>query len=223
MFGRGVGRRVGPGCVRGDRAIVDDAPAARRLRFHDPECRLGAEERTGEVGVHHRLPLRQRQVLHRHGRRAGAGIVEQHIETAEFFHRSRKERFDRLCIRHIGGNRQHGPVGCKRSGLCERVRAAARERDGVAFSGKRYRDSATNTAARAGNQSNSLHVRCPLRDAGFCHKTSPEYSRQLVRRLGVGLLWWSYPLPQRRRRQTKCSAKPAFRSRLPSQHAASSR
>ena len=35
------------------------------------------------------------------------------------------------------GTAQHGPVGCERGGLCESVRAAARERDGVAFSGKR--------------------------------------------------------------------------------------
>src|SRR4029079_18818217 len=35
VVGRGIGHRVGPWRVRGDRAIVDDAPALGRLRLHD--------------------------------------------------------------------------------------------------------------------------------------------------------------------------------------------
>ena len=50
----GVGHRVGPGRVRRDRAVVDDAAALGRLRLHDLDGLLRAQERARQDGVHHR-------------------------------------------------------------------------------------------------------------------------------------------------------------------------
>ena len=62
--------------MRRDRPVIDDAAAARRLRLHDLDRFLRAQERSGEVGRHHAEPGLVGQFLQRHGRRAAAGIVE---------------------------------------------------------------------------------------------------------------------------------------------------
>ena len=46
VYGAEPGRGLG-----GDRAVVDDPPAARRLGFHQPERLARAEERAGEIDV----------------------------------------------------------------------------------------------------------------------------------------------------------------------------
>ena len=51
--------------MRRDRAVVDDAAAARGLGLHDPERLLRAEERAGEVDVDDGLPLLEGQILDR--------------------------------------------------------------------------------------------------------------------------------------------------------------
>ena len=56
VLGRGVGDRERPRRVRGDRAVVDDAAAARVLRLHDLDGFLGAQEHAGEIGGDHVLP-----------------------------------------------------------------------------------------------------------------------------------------------------------------------
>ena len=99
VLGRGVGRRERPRRMRGDRAVVDDAAAARLLVLHDAEGVLRAQERAGEVGVHHRLPLRQRQILEIDGRRAHAGIVEEHVEPAIGVLHLLEQRGDRIRAR----------------------------------------------------------------------------------------------------------------------------
>ena len=83
VLGRRVGRGVRPRRVGRDRAVVDDAPAPRVLRLHQPERLLRAEERAGEVRRRRPLPLLEGQVLERHGRRARAGVVEEQVEPAE--------------------------------------------------------------------------------------------------------------------------------------------
>jgi hypothetical protein len=70
--------------VRGDRAIVDDAAAARALILHQSERLLRAQERAGEIGVDHLAPFFIRHVLEWQERRVRAGVVEQHVEPAEF-------------------------------------------------------------------------------------------------------------------------------------------
>ena len=53
--------------MRRDRAVVDDAAAARVLVLHDPERFLRAEERAGQVHVDDGLPLLEGQIFQRHG------------------------------------------------------------------------------------------------------------------------------------------------------------
>ncbi|MEN9668489.1 MAG: hypothetical protein RLZZ386_396 [Planctomycetota bacterium] len=82
MFGRGVGRRVGTRRVRRDRAVVDDAAAARALLFHHAIGGLRAEKHAGQIDVDHRLPFLVGQFFKQNPRRIGAGVVEQHVDAA---------------------------------------------------------------------------------------------------------------------------------------------
>ena len=84
VLGRGVGRRVGPRRMGRDRAVVDDPPALAASGPSSAGTRCWrAQERAGQVDVDHRLPLLVGQLLERHWRGAGAGIVEQQVEPAE--------------------------------------------------------------------------------------------------------------------------------------------
>ena len=77
------GAEFGARRVRRDRAVVDDAAAARRLILHQPERLLRAQKRAGEIGVDDLAPFLERHVLERQERRVHAGVVEQHVEPAE--------------------------------------------------------------------------------------------------------------------------------------------
>ncbi len=119
--------------MRRDRAVVDDAAAARRLVLHDAEGMLGAQERRGEVGVHHGLPLGDADVLERHRRCADAGIVEHEVEPAEAVGHLGEQRGDRAGIGHVGGHRQALAEGfAELGGFFQLVGAAAGERHRVA-------------------------------------------------------------------------------------------
>ena len=80
--------------MRGDRAVVDDAAAPRRLAFHPPESFLHAQEHAGQVDVDDVFPLFERQILEWNSRRVHARIVEQHVDVAE-------------CARRFGEQRMH--------------------------------------------------------------------------------------------------------------------
>ena len=87
-----------PRRVRRDRAVVDDPPAARVLRLHHPERVLGAQEGAGEVGVDHRLPVGQVDLVERAGRAeqcrrcspAGQGVPSGPGRGEERGHRRRR-------------------------------------------------------------------------------------------------------------------------------------
>ena len=84
MLARGIGRGIGPGHLRRNRAVVDDAPAARiGLRLHQPYRFLRAEERPGQIDADHRLPFVETQFFQRRGTGGGPGVVEQQIQAAE--------------------------------------------------------------------------------------------------------------------------------------------
>ena len=82
MFGRGVGRRVGTRRVRRDRAVVDDAAAARALLFHHAIGGLRAEKHASQIDVDHRLPFFVGEIFEQNARGIGAGVVEQHVNAA---------------------------------------------------------------------------------------------------------------------------------------------
>src|SRR5204862_51836 len=81
--------------VRGARALVDDAAAARRLVLHTLDRFLRSDEGAGQVGVHDRLPLLEGQVFHRDRRRADAGVIEEEVEPSERLPRAREQIPDR--------------------------------------------------------------------------------------------------------------------------------
>ena len=127
VLGGGVGRGVRPRRVRGDRAVVDDAPAARRLVLHQPEGFLRAQERAGQVDVDDALPLLERQVLERDAGRVLAGVVEEHVEPAELLLRGREQgaRPSPARLTSVGTASARAPcVPGRLDGLLERIGAA---------------------------------------------------------------------------------------------------
>ena len=84
VLGRGVGRGIRARGVGGDRAVVDDAAAARVLALHHAGTPRWVQRNiAGQVDVHDLLPLLVREVFERHRRSAAAGVVEEHVEPAE--------------------------------------------------------------------------------------------------------------------------------------------
>jgi hypothetical protein len=140
--------------MRRDRAVVDDAAAARGLVLHDPERVLGAQERRGEIGVHHGLPLRQAEILEIDRRRAHAGIVEQHVEPAIDFHHLGKQCRDRSGVGHIRGNRQAlAEALAEFLGFLQLVEAASGQHHGKTGAHQRQRRRAPNAGAGTGDNS----------------------------------------------------------------------
>jgi hypothetical protein len=97
-FGTRRGRR--------NRAVVDDAPAPRRLRLHGAEGRLDAIEHPAQVGVDHLPPVLDGQVLQRHARRKHARVVEQQVHPAPSTEHGVEQVLNRGRIGHIGGHDQ---------------------------------------------------------------------------------------------------------------------
>ena len=71
--------------MRRQRTVVDDASALRVLMAHHAESFLQAKKGAVQVDIDRRLPFLIGQFVGRRGRRADAGIVEQHVETPENF------------------------------------------------------------------------------------------------------------------------------------------
>ena len=85
-LGRDVGVHRGRAAQALDRRHVDDRAAAGR--GHRLDGHPHAQERAGQVDVNHLLPLGQIEILQR-PERDGAGVVDQHVELAEFADRGR--------------------------------------------------------------------------------------------------------------------------------------
>ena len=155
VLGRGIGDRARARRVRRDRAVVDDAAAARVLRLHDLDRFLRAQEHAGEVGIDDLLPGLVGQVLERHRRRADAGIVEQDVEAAEGLLGLGEQRLDRRGIADVGGDGE--ALGAGRlslaHGLFQLVRAASGEDGGVALLHQRQCDSLADAGSGAGDES----------------------------------------------------------------------
>ena len=108
-------------------------PPRRRLVLHDAEGVLGAQERAGEVGIHHRLPLLEGEILKIDRRGAHAGIVEEHVEPAvsapspwRTVRRSSRDRSCRMrrtgscrCCRRVSWSPPASPCGGRRAPRCK--------------------------------------------------------------------------------------------------------
>src|SRR6266567_4756645 len=71
-----------PGAVRGDRAVVDDPPAARALGLHRPHGVVRAQECAGEVDVHGLLPPGRGDLVRRARRAEDARVVDEQVDAA---------------------------------------------------------------------------------------------------------------------------------------------
>ena len=114
------------------------------------------------------------KILERHGRGAGAGIVEEEIEPAEGFLGGGEERLHLRGVADIGDDGKGlgaQPLPHLR-GLLQSVLAPSGEGHGIAVLHQRHRDGAADTASRAGNDGrfvNGGHGILPLAlDRGRC-------------------------------------------------------
>ena len=138
--------------MRGNRAVVDDASAARLLLFHQPESALRTQKRAGQVDVNDGFPLLDRDVFKVNTHAAHAGIVEQHIKPAKGLPDTLKQCVDRLGAGHIGGHGQ-GAIGAAFAGnLLQWLRPAANQHHTVAGLQQPQRHGFANAGARAGHQ-----------------------------------------------------------------------
>ena len=116
--------------------------------------------------VDHRFPRLERQVLHRHRRRAEAGVVEQEIEpAAERLLGLREQALDVLGFAHVGCDRHHLAAALlgKRDGLVELFLAAAGDHHVPAVALQRQRRRAADPAAAT----------CDERNLTLSHDRSP--------------------------------------------------
>ena len=157
VLGGGVGRAVRARPVGADRAIVDDAPAARLLRLHHPDRLLGAEKGAGEIDADNGLPLFKAQLLDRNGGGAHAGIVEQHVQAAELVLDLGEDGFHGRRVADIGGRDQVIALQAF-GGLLQRVLLAAHQRQLPALRRQRTRRCPPHAAARAGDHCDFVHI-----------------------------------------------------------------
>ena len=153
VLGRGVGRGVRARRVGRDRAVVDDAPAARVLALHHPEGLLRAQERAGQVDVDHRASI---------ARRSSSSIGTAGALTPALLN-SRSSRPKAPSPPRTGPTDAGSPTSAATRAppaeplafardLCKRRRAAAGEGDVPAGRGERQRRSPADAATAAGDQ-----------------------------------------------------------------------
>ncbi|SOT44274.1 hypothetical protein F01_460642 [Burkholderia cenocepacia] len=143
-------------CVRartvgGDRTVVDDAPALRRLTLHLAPRGAGAQEHAGQVGRDQVVPELQCVIVDRHGAGVAARVVEQHVKAPERVCDLCEARVDRCFLGHVGRNcRRHAP-GPLDDLLRpeERIDAPAEQRDAETCLRERYRSGLSDAGAGA--------------------------------------------------------------------------
>jgi hypothetical protein len=103
--------------------------------------------------------LLERELVERHGRGAGAGVVEQHVEPTEGFDGLVEQGFDRCGVAGVGRHREgtRAGVACGCDGLRQRVGAPAGEGDVVTRVQEGDRAGAADAAARAGDDGDFVH------------------------------------------------------------------
>ena len=162
VLGRRVGDRERPRGMGRDRAVVDDAAAARRLVLHDPEGVLRADEERREVRGDDLPEGLRRQLLDRHARSAAPGIVEEQVEPSVGLDRLLEEVRDAGVVADVGRHAQHAALLGHRRDLVQRFRAASREHDvpAVPHQGQGGRLADPRSRSRH-DRDLARHLRCP--------------------------------------------------------------
>jgi hypothetical protein len=93
--------------MRGYGAIVDDAPAARRLHFHEPDGFLRAQKRAGQIDAHHRAPLLVGEILHGMPGAPMPALLKSRSSRPNASLRFGEERAHGFGIADIGGHGEH--------------------------------------------------------------------------------------------------------------------
>ena len=156
-----------------NRAVVDDATTARRLRFHHAEGRAGAEKYAGQVGVDDGTPIFDAELVNVDWRPTAPGVIEQHIEAAIALANRIEERGDARRVAHITGNGKRVRAALPRlvGEFIERCLAASGQHHAIAVFKQPERRRAADAAARASYQRhlvccghNESPCRCAVHD-----------------------------------------------------------
>ena len=108
MFGGGVRRRIHPGNMGGDRAVVDNAAPSWLLRLHLADRLLGTQERAGKIHGDDLGPLFVAQIFHGNCGSIYAGVVKENIQPVELVAGSGKQGSDRAGLPNVGRDGKHG-------------------------------------------------------------------------------------------------------------------
>ena len=117
---------------------------------------LGTQEDAGEVHVHDRTPLLDRQGIDGETRRRHPGVVEQHVQTSEGGLGLREQLFDRPRIGHVGRHDERAAGRIRQpDGFVERVLTATSHDDPIALAKQAQGNGAPDPAAGPGDHRDS--------------------------------------------------------------------
>ena len=151
-LGRAIDHRRGKASQPArDAAVIDDA--AGPLLLHVGRGVFHAEHDAADQGRHRGVKAVNLEALNAAGLRRAAGIVEQAIDPAEFFHRQRDQRAHLVLDRDIG--LAEDAVRAELFGQRLALRhATPGDDDFGAFGNENFRSTQTNAARRAGDHRN---------------------------------------------------------------------
>ena len=109
-LGRRVGLRAATAAEAGDRRGVDDAAAAALLDHH-PRRVLRPDEHAAHEHGERAVPVVDADLGERPERTADAGVVEQHVETAEALDGGTDQRLDVVLLGDVGAHEAAGGRG----------------------------------------------------------------------------------------------------------------
>ena len=138
VLGRRVGRRVRARRVRGDRAVVDDAPAARLLVAHGAEGGLRARNAPVRLVSTTACHCSKARSAKRRGVAEGARVVEQEVDACERLAGPAKSAATDGGIGDVRRDTSAPGVAARR--LAQRLLPAPGERDAPAVLQQRPRD-----------------------------------------------------------------------------------
>ena len=144
-------------------------PPLRVLRLHQPERAAGAEEGAGQVDRDHPVPLRRGQLVDRHRRRAGSGVVEQQVQPPERLSDALEQGVDLRRIADVGRNRECMGVvlAGQRRRLRQRLGPPSGQPHAISSLEQPKRHGASDPAAGAGDEGGGLHQSSPPAAAGL--------------------------------------------------------
>src|SRR5690606_2131618 len=149
--------------MRGERTVIDNAPAARGLRAHLPERGLSTKQCPSHIDVHQLLPAVDGQCLHRDPFHAKARVIEEQVKAPEGLSRHVEQSLHRRWIGHVSGYRDRTRVFASRRAIrthyfIQRILATAGQYNVPAVFEQRTRSGPADSSARPGHDCHAVMI-----------------------------------------------------------------